>query len=141
MTDTIEFFGEQYRCADKIGLMPLMRFAKVAKSGVDTNELEALAVMYDMIEQCLADDEWARFEAAADKNRADGDDLMKVVSDVFEVVSNRPTSRPSESSDGPQTTSERSTAGSSDTEAAMRVLQGRPDLQVAVLRAQEARSA
>ena len=136
MTETVEFFGEHFRIAERIGLMPLMRFAKVAKSGVDTNELEGLAVMYDLLEQCLAAEEWERFQAAADKNRADGDELMKIVSDVFEILSERPTQRPSASSDGPQTTTAKSTDGSSDAEA-MELLAGRPDLQVALLRRRE----
>jgi hypothetical protein len=135
---TVEFYGEQFRIADRIGLMPMMRFAKAAKSGVDSNDLDGLAAMYDLLEQCLADDEWPRFEKHADRHRADGDELMEIVSKVFEVLSERPTQRPSDSSDGPSTTTSSSTAGSSS--RALRQLDGRPDLQVAVLRAQEARA-
>jgi hypothetical protein len=135
---TVEFFGEQFRIADRIGLMPMMRFAKAAKAGVDSNDLDGLAAMYDLLEQCLADDEWARFERHADRHRADGDELMEVVSKVFEVLSERPTRRPSDSSDGPSTTSPSSTDASSS--RALRQLDGRPDLQIAVLRAQEARA-
>lgn len=135
---TVPFCGEDFRIADKIGLMPMMRFAKVAQAGVDSADLAGLAAMYDLLEQCLADDEWQRFSDHADKSRADGDELMAVVGKVFEELGKRPTSRSSDSSDGPPPTSERSTAGSSP---ALRLLDGRPDLQVAVLRAQEALSA
>lgn len=99
--------------ADRIGLMPLMRFAKVAKARVDSADLAGLAAMYDLLEQCIAESDWDRFEAHADKSRADGDDLMAVVGRVFEVLTERPTSRPSDSSDGPATTSAKSEGGSS----------------------------
>src|SRR5690348_16012913 len=104
MTDQVKFCGEQFTIADKIGLMPLMRFAKVGKAGVDSDSLEGLVAMYDLLEQCLAPEEWQRFQNTADLNRADADELLAVVTKVFEVLSERPTSRPSDSSDGPSTT-------------------------------------
>jgi hypothetical protein len=41
--DTVECLGERYRIGDKIGLMPLMRFAHSAKQGVDSGDLEGLS--------------------------------------------------------------------------------------------------
>lgn len=138
MTDQVEFCGERFTIADKIGLMPLMRFAKVGKAGVDSDSLEGLVAMYDLLEQCLSPAEWQRFQDTADKHRADADELLAVVTKVFEVLSERPTSRPSDSSDGPSTDGANSTA---EVSSALAQLRGRPDLAVAVVRAQEARSA
>lgn len=135
------FSGESFRIADRIGLMPLMRFAKVAQSGVDADDMAGLAAMYDLLEQCLADDEWARFQAHADKVRADGDELMALVAEVFEVLSQRPTSRPSDSSDGPPTTSENSADDSSSPVVSRLVTQGRRDLAQIVEQAEMSRSA
>lgn len=138
MAEVVEFFGERFTIADRIGLMPLMRFAKVAQAGVDSADLAGLAAMYDLLEQCLAEDEWRRFQVCADKNRADGEQLMGVVAEVMGKLSARPTSRPSGSSDGPSIIEPRSEAGSSS--AVMDRLSGRPDLQLMVMRAQEARA-
>lgn len=50
---TVEFKGETYRIAEKVGLAPLIRFGKLAKVGADSADVGALAVMYDVLEQCF----------------------------------------------------------------------------------------
>jgi hypothetical protein len=137
----IDFAGERFTVADKIGLMPLMRFAKVAKAGVDSADLAGLAALYDLLAQCIADADWARFEAAADKSHADGEELMAVIGKVFEALAERPTSRPSVSSDGPMTTPPRSADDSSSTVVQRLEQQGRPDLALLVSQSELARSA
>lgn len=140
-SDAVEFGGELFIVADKIGLMPLMRFAKVAKAGVDSADLDGLAAMYDLLEQCIAPEEWARFEAHADKIRADGEELMRVVGKVFEILTDRPTVRPSDSSDGPTTTGPRFTSTSVERVSSRLEDSGRPDLALFVNRAAEAQTA
>ena len=124
----VEFKGEQFTISERVGLMPLMRFAKVAKSGVDANELDGLVAMYDLLEQCFPEQEWQRFQDHAAKTRADGDELMGLVGRVFEVLSERPTQRPSVSSDGSSPTNVNSADGSSSQAVLLREQQGRPDL-------------
>lgn len=140
MSDTVTFAGQEFTVAGKIGAMPLMRFARVARRGVDSNELEGLAAMYDLLEQCIDPGDWPRFERAADESRADGDELMAVVQDVMAVVSGRPTSRPSDSSDGSQTMSTSSPAGSSSPVIDRLVQRGRPDLALIVSQAEASRA-
>lgn len=131
----VTFNGADFAIASKIGLMPLMRFAKIAKSGVDSADEEGLAAMYDLLKQCVADEEWNRFEAHADATRADDEELMQVIKDVMAVLSERPTSRPSDSSAGPQQTASISAEDSSSL-AVVQDLKSRerPDLAMAVLR-------
>lgn len=52
---TVEFRGETYRIAEKIGLAPLIRFAKLAQTSADTMDVGSLAVMYDVLEQCFTE--------------------------------------------------------------------------------------
>lgn len=137
----IEFGGERFTVADKIGLMPLMRFAKAAQGGVDSNDMAGLAAMYDLLEQCIAPADWRRFEVAADKTRASGEELMAVVKDVMEAMTARPTSLPSDSSDGPTIIGPNSGGGSSLRVVRRLEEQGRPDLALMVEMAGEARSA
>lgn len=124
--DTVECMGERYRIGDKVGLMPLMRFAKSAKEGVDSDDLEGLVAIYDMLSDCIHPAEWDRFERDMTKKQAEADDLMPVVTRTLEILSARPTQRRSASSSGPERTTGTSTGGSSS--PAPRVPPGAEDL-------------
>lgn len=108
----VTMLGEDYRIAERVGLMPLMRFAMTAKAGANADDMEGLAAMYTLIRDCIDPTEWDRFQADAIDKKAEADDLMKVVQDVIQTLSARPTQRPADSSAGPQTTSESSKASS-----------------------------
>ncbi|MCX5066665.1 hypothetical protein OOJ91_12325 [Micromonospora lupini] len=109
----VTMLGEEYRIADKVGLMPLMRFAMTAKAGADADDMEGLAAMYTLIRDCIDPGEWSRFENDAIEKKAEAPELMQVVQDVIQTLSARPTQRPADSSAGPQTTSENSKESSS----------------------------
>lgn len=138
----VEFGGEKFRTADAIGLMALMRFAHVARSGTDANDLAGLAAMYDLLEQCFPEAEFERFQQVALRTKAKGDELMGVVGKVIEAISARPTGRPSDSSDGPISIEPSSGDVSSSAEPAhLRVVKhweekGRPDVAYMVQMAQ-----
>ncbi len=132
----ITFAGELFQVAEKVGLMPLMRFAHIADSGVDAEDMAGLAAMYDLLEQCIAEDEWQRFQRVATKARADGEQLMGVVKDAIEAITARPTGRPSDSSAGPTPTPPRSEADYSSRVIARLEESGRPDLALVVAQAQ-----
>jgi hypothetical protein len=137
----VEFGGETFKRADAVGLMALMRFAHVAKSGTDSNDLDGLAAMYELLEQCIHEDDWQRFQKTALKVKAKGDDLMGVVRKVISGESDRPTSRPSDSSDGPIVIGQ-SSESEQPRPAYLRVVEreeasGRPDRALMVLMAQE----
>jgi hypothetical protein len=143
MNEMIAFQGEDFRLADKMGLMPLMRFAKVAQDGVNAEDLAGLTAMYDLLEQCIHPEDWPRFVAAATKHRVQGDDLMEVVKQAIEAMSARPTARSSASSDGPPLTKPSSTESSSSPVVHRLEQRGRPDLALVVeesIKAREARA-
>jgi hypothetical protein len=135
---TVEMRGQTYRIAEKVGLAPLMRFAKVAKQGTDANDMDGLAAMYDLLEQCFADTaEFDRFLDVATVGRWDADEILEVVGKVMEVLAERPTGRSSDSSAGPSSTP-LSSAAVSSLRAQRRLEQaGRADLAVAVLERRE----
>lgn len=139
----VEFHGVFYPIADEIGVMPQMRFAKLAaREDRDPSSVtgsQKLVAMYDLIEQCLHPDVWAAFEVAAIEHRATDDDLMHVVQQAFVAIAGRPTRRRSGSSPGPSGTAPSST--SSRAARAIAHLAGRPDLQLVVVQAQEAQAA
>ncbi len=133
--DHVELHGERFRLAETIGMMPLMRFAQASKAGLGGDDMEGLAALYSLLrdtidttrpqievndpatgEPTMVDggpSEWDRFEAHADKTKADADELIGVVHRAIEAISARPTKRPGASSPGPQTTQVSSKAISS----------------------------
>lgn len=104
--------GQEFRMSERIGLMPLLRFAHASAKGVDSNDMQGLAAMYEVIRDCIDESEWDRFQQHAIDTKAESEELLQVVSDVIEVLSARPTGSPSGSSNGRQQTS-RSSKGSS----------------------------
>ena len=137
---TVPLCGQEFEVAEQVGSLPLMRFAKLARVGISSDDFEGLAAMYDLLKSCIADHEWERFEQVADDNRVDGDTLFQVVQDTFAVLAGRPTSRPSDSSDGPGTTSISSTGGSSSRVISRFEKQGRGDLALLVTQHVEAQA-
>lgn len=132
----VPFLGEEFELAEKIGMMPVLRFAKLAKNGLDSEELEGLVAIYDLLEQCFAPQEWQRFQDHAVKVRADGEQLMEVAAKAMGEVSNRPTEQPSDSSAGLPITSPSSTGDSFSRVKERFERQGRPDLALLVMQAQ-----
>lgn len=136
----VEFFGESFTLSDKVGLMPLLRFAHAARQGVDGGSLEGMAAMYDLLAQCFAPEDWERFQDVATRERASEEELTEVVRKAIEFISERPTQRPTESSGGPSSTGATSAADSSSPVIDRLEAQGRPDLALVVKQAQEARA-
>ena len=139
----VSFGGESFAAAESIGLMALMRFAHVARSGTDANDMAGLAAMYELLEQCIEPSDWERFQQTAMRTRATGDDLMRVVKDVIQAASARPTGRSSDSSDGPTATEPNSESSEAPYLRVVRRLEaeGRPDKAYMVELAQEAQAA
>lgn len=131
----ITFLGKDFRIAERVGLMPLLKFASSAD--VDTTDPRALSAMYALLRDCIyegrppcgecaeceADNDgacksydrgdWGAFEEHAMITKADADDLLDVVTKVLELVSGRPQQPRSGSSAGPRRTQRASTGRSS----------------------------
>lgn len=133
--DYVEFFGEKFKLAERVGMMPLIAFGNAAKQGLDSDDFEGMAAMYRLIRsvihrpalidnhgQRVVDEsgrtvrdetEWNRFQELAEDELAEGEDIMGFVNKAMEVMSARPSRRPGISSATSPTTSERSKADSS----------------------------
>ena len=104
MAAKITLLGEQFEVAERVGLMALLRFAHLAKGGMRTDDMEAFAVIYEVLRSVIADGDWPRFESHATLARADVEELLGCVREAIALVTARPTKRPGGSSDGPTTT-------------------------------------
>lgn len=132
---TVEFMGDRFRVAEKVGLMPLLKFS--AHADMSTSDPAALAAMYSMLKDCIYEGtpacgecirckngdetgcaqfdrgDWKRFEQHAIDTKADADELLDVITKVIELISARPTEQPSGSSPGRRSTRDASMARSS----------------------------
>jgi hypothetical protein len=132
---TVEFMDRRFRVADRIGLMPLLKFSAFAD--VATNDPRALGAMYAMLRDCIhpghpgcgeCEDckngseracpefdagDWAAFEDHAMATRAEAEELFDVITKVMELIAGRPTKPSGSSSPGPRRTSGGSTGTSS----------------------------
>lgn len=131
----VDFCGEKFLLTDP-GHYVMQDMLELAESGTDSEDAAAFRAITSFIAACMDEDDYARWEAVARKNRSTGEAMIRL---VMEGLTARPTERPSGSSDGPTATAVNSTGDSSSRAAAR--LSGRPDLQLMVLRAQEARAA
>ena len=135
----ITLAGEDFRVAEKVGLMPLLKFSHAAN--LRTDDERAYSAMYEILRDVILEAEdpcgecpgcknagatvsavdckfadegdWERFQEHAVKCKADADELMDVVSQAIKLITARPTESPSGSSNGQRSTSRKSTAGSS----------------------------
>jgi hypothetical protein len=49
----VELRGRLFRHAEILGAMPLVTFAKISKSGVDSNSPDGMAAIYDLLKDCI----------------------------------------------------------------------------------------
>ncbi len=142
---TFGYFGLVVRVHPDVGDLDLVEFMMNA-SGVDeADQVQGMLALGRYLKNLVHPDDWHTFWAAAKGNRQSLKDLMFTAHTILEAVTEEttgfPTGQPSASSGGRQSTAAKSPGGSSSrdtTRQALQLLKGRPDLQVAVLRAQEA---
>jgi len=128
----VQFLGESFELRPKVSEYALLKFARAAAAGEDGDTMEGMASMLRLLEKCIVPADWRRFDRLADEKDASAEQIMDVIKVAFEQVAERPTSLPSDSSDGQISTEPKSGSNSAVKDS---VLSGRPDLQLAVMRA------
>jgi hypothetical protein len=137
---TISLLGETFALPEQPNPMALMEYASLINSGVHPESFDGLAALHDLLEEYLGG-EWPRLRALAKKERVSADDLLDVVAMIHEVYADRPTGRPSDSSDGPTSTEVRSEGNVYGRAKRNLEAKGRPDLAVVVMDAEAAAQA
>ncbi len=132
---TVELLGRRFRVAEKIGIMPLLKYASAAD--MDTDDPRALGAVYMMLRDCIYQGtpgcgtcqdckngsearckaydkgDWAAFEEHAISTKADAEELVPVISQAMEIITARPTRPRDGSSAGQRATRRNSTASTS----------------------------
>lgn len=131
---TFGYFGTEVRVhpdMTDLGLMDLVADLQDVSDGA-----KAVSALRALVAAFIHPGDLDAFWATAKANRQTTEDLSELALSILSAVTDRPTRQPSDSSDGLPSTATRSTDDSSS--QALRLLAGRPDLQVAVLREREA---
>lgn len=130
--DTFGYFGATLRVNPSLSdLEALEAFRAVEAAETNATILDALHnVLTTLVHPEDVDECWR----LARLHRQGLEDIATFSQTLLGALTDRPTSLPSDSSDGQATTDTSSTDDSSS--RALRALDGRPDLQIAVLRAE-----
>lgn len=138
-TLTFGWFGETIRVGETAGDLQFIEFMEKAMLLDADDAVEGMKAVMGYLRDLVHPDDWAMFWELAKRNRQEFADLMNVAKAIVEVTSGFPTSRPSGSSGGRSNTKRKSKGGSSSAGRALRLLDGRPDLKMAVWQAEQAR--
>lgn len=129
--------GRDFRVAEKVGLMPLLKFSHAANLRAD--DARAYVAMYEILRDVIMEAEdpcgecpgcknaapsptardcnfadegdWDKFQEHAVECKAEADELFDVVEQAIKLISARPTESRSSSTQGSRNASQRSTAG------------------------------
>jgi hypothetical protein len=129
---TFDLDETTYICRE-LGPLELSEIARLHNTPADSPE--AMAFMAEFFEMILGASQYRDFRRNSARFETQPEVFVEIIQGIFEDMTNRPTVPPSDSSDGRENTGTNSTADSSS--RAMELLQGRPDLQQAVLQAQK----
>ena len=110
--DTFTLNGEVFTIDPEPNLIALGRFAKLARTGADTDDMESFAALVDTVASSVVEGDEARFLDLCQKKRAPADLLLKIVQAVLQAQAQRPTRQPSDSSAGLSNIGDISKAGS-----------------------------
>lgn len=87
---TIKFMGTEYRVADKVGVWPLMQFARAAEMGVSLRDAKGLAALHAMLQDAIHPDDWGQFqEDMIAQKTVDLQAMMDVSQQVVQLLSER----------------------------------------------------
>jgi len=145
-----EYFGETIRVNPSCSKAALVEFMAEA-GGVDqADEVRSAQLIMRTMREVVHPDDFKRFWAIAKRERQDPvEDILPIAQQVIEAVTGFPTGQPSASGSGPATTKPSYVVDlpSRDiptidpvTLQGIRLTEGRPDLQVAMLRARDQRN-
>jgi hypothetical protein len=98
--DGVAFAGD-----GSISIMDLAEYARLAKLGIDSDNPAGASIIADVFLGLLGEQMYHRFRDHCRRHGTDDGDLVKilqgVMADATEAAAARPSSRPSDSSDGP----------------------------------------
>lgn len=149
----VEFFGERFAVPARMNARLKTRFFALAAEGGEGAEVdaskqsEAAILLEKMVQQSVRPEDRKRFDDLCDREMPSDEELMQFLVDVMSAAAERPTGRPSDSSDGQTSTAPKSATELASSDAPKLTLvqeleaAGRADKAEFVVMAERARSA
>lgn len=134
VSDTFGYFGHTLRTNPELTDLAALEVFEAVRSADDRSSV--LAALRNVVATLIHPDDADLCWSLAKANRQGIEEMGDLAARLLEAATDRPFEQPSDSSPSPPSTGMRSEDGSDL--PALRVLDGRPDLQVAVVRAQKA---
>lgn len=129
---SVPFLGEEFDVPAKINTRRLLRMAKFASSGADSDSLAAMGALDDLITQCVRPEDAERFDKLCDEHGASAEQLFQFTAAVIGAIGEVGPTQQAVSSDGP--TPDPESSASRLEELALERWSGRPDLMIAATR-------
>jgi hypothetical protein len=98
-----ELDGVKFVAEGNLSSVDASEFARMATQGVDSTNPEGAAIVADILLSTLGESTYQQFRRHCRVHRTDDETLMAVIGDLLSDFMKRPTSRPSDFSDGPPT--------------------------------------
>lgn len=84
---TVTFMGVKYRIADKVGVWPLMQFARAAEAGLSAQDSRGLSALHAFLQDVIHPDDWGQFqEDMITKKVNDIEPLMEMARQAIELM-------------------------------------------------------
>jgi hypothetical protein len=81
---TLTFKGETYRLDKKVGIWPLIQFARSAEAGMQIVDQRGLAAVHAFLQDVIDPDDWGRFQEDMIKKKVD--DLTELLETAQQAV-------------------------------------------------------
>lgn len=133
--DTFGWFGSTVRTNPDMSDLAIVDFMEVAGNLDEADMIGVFVVTKTFLRDCVHPDDFEAFWAAGKANGQGAEDMLAVAKALTESWTARPTRRQSASTGGLSPT-----PSTSPEQVAQAAYPGRPDLQVAVIRAGQARA-
>lgn len=137
---TFGWFGMDVRVAYDFGELVFTDWVEEF-GGLKETDPRSITSVKELMRRIVHPDDFVEFWRLAVAHKQTSDKLAGLFNSILEAVADRPTERPSSSSSGPPATAPSSGGGSSSRVVDRLNAAGRPDLALAVVKAQEALSA
>jgi len=84
---TVTFKGETYRLDSKMGVWPMLQFARAAEAGLDAADARGLAAIHAFLQDVIDPDDWGRFQEDMIKNKiSDLGELINVANQAVNAL-------------------------------------------------------
>lgn len=99
-----ELDGVVFTSDGNLALMDISEFARLANEGMDTDSPKGLAIIAELFLALLGETTYQRFRRHCREHGTGEDVMVAIIGELLTEEADRPTVRPSDSSDGPTAT-------------------------------------